>query len=706
MTEVAPLAAKAPCRETRLVVPGISCAGCIAKIERDLVKEPAIVAARVRFSGKTVTVTHDPARDAAWLVERLKDLGFDAQPLAAAEADKGRDPELTALVRAMAVAGFASMNVMLLSVSIWSGAGDATRGLFHWLSALIAIPAIAYAGRPFFGSALAALAARRTNMDVPISVGLVLVTAMSLYETAIGGPHAWFDGALMLLFFLLAGRVMDRMMRRRAEEGVRSLLRQRAPGAHVVAPDGSTAWRETADLAPGMVMLVAAGDRFAADGTVVEGSSEIDSSLLTGESVPERTGPGAKVAAGTLNLTAPVRVRISRVGNSDTVAELTALMEAASQSDSRYVRLADRAARIYTPAVHALAVAAFAGWMMAGAGWHQALLVAIAVLIITCPCALGLAVPAAQVVACGRLMKQGILVKDGSALERIADIDTVYFDKTGTLTRGEPVPSGLEMLSDEDRSILLALVQTSRHPLSRATAARLTAEGTAPAEVENIGEEPGLGLSGTYAGRRVSYDRPQQRVATLAACYSRDGQPDRLIGFRDSVRPGAGEVVQDLRRKGFETKMLSGDRQEVVTAVAASVGLAAEARLTPSAKMRAIAEAESAGRRVLMVGDGLNDAPALAVATASMAPGTASDASQQAADIVFLGSALSPVSEVIDASRRTMTIVRQNVGLSIGYNLLAVPLAMAGLVTPLVAAIAMSVSSVAVVANSLRLARG
>lgn len=699
------LAGAAPCRETRLVVPGISCAGCIAKIERELVRDPAIAAARVRFSGKTVTVSHDPEKDADWLVGRLAALGFDAQPLAESDAAEGSGGETRDLLKRMAVAGFAAMNVMLLSVSIWAGAEDAARSLFHWLSAAIAVPAVIYSGKPFFASALSALTKGRTNMDVPISVGLVLVTAMSLYETAIGGHHAWFDGAVMLLFFLLVGRTLDGVMRARAEDGIRGLLRQRASGAHVMQPGGGTAWRQVSELAPNMVMRVAAGERLAADGIVKTGASDIDASLLTGESDPQPVGEGSAVAAGTLNLTGPLDVKITRAGDADTVAELSALMEAAGQDKSRFVRLADRAARIYSPVVHILAALTFAGWMLAGAGWHQSLLIAIAVLIITCPCALGLAVPAAQVVACGQLMKAGILVKDGSALERIAAADTVFFDKTGTLTEGEPQPEGLGELNAEDRALLLGLAQNSRHPLSRALVRALEAEGVVPAALTEVSEQAGLGLSARHGGQKVELRKPDSGGSGLAALFRREGAPERLIRFRDPLRSDAAETLAALRAQGMTLAVLSGDRAEPVAALADTLRLEAHADLAPGDKLALIETIRAEGRRVLMVGDGLNDGPALAAADASMAPATASDASQQAADIVFLGRRLAPVAETVSASRDTMRVVRQNVVFAILYNALAVPLAMAGLVTPLVAALAMSLSSICVVANSLRLAR-
>ncbi|MFN5778461.1 MAG: HAD-IC family P-type ATPase, partial [Novosphingobium sp.] len=413
------------------------------------------------------------------------------------------------LLAPLAVAAFACMNVMLLSVSIWSGAEGSTRDLFHWLSAMIGVPAIAYVGRPFFTSAWSALKKRSTNMDVPISIGVTLATGLSLYETATGGHEAWFDGTLMLLLFLLAGRVLDAMMRDRARAGVDALLRQAAPGAMVVGKDGSAQWIAARDLVPGMVMRVAAGERLAADGIIATGQSRFDRSLLTGESVPVAMLAGDTVHAGTLNLEAPVDVKVTAAGSDTSLAEIARLMEAAGQVRSRYVRIADRASRLYAPAVHTLAALTLAGWLIAGAGWHHSLVIAIAVLIITCPCALGLAVPVAQVVASGALMRAGIMVKDGAALERLATIDRALLDKTGTLTLGRPLPDpvSLAALDDDEAAVALALASHSRHPLSRALADALGGAGHRAAELQDVSEEPGRGVRATWPGQDVALRR-------------------------------------------------------------------------------------------------------------------------------------------------------------------------------------------------------
>lgn len=687
-----------------LAVPGMHCAGCISKIERGLGEVAGIADARVNLSARQVTVHHAPSLKARDLVNELARIGFEAQLRKGAFARS--ESQVKPLLAPLAVAAFACMNVMLLSVSVWSGAEGSTRNLFHWISAGIGIPAIIYSGQPFFRSAWAALKRGRTNMDVPISIGVILATLLSIHETLTGGEHAWFDGALMLLAFLLAGRVLDAMMRDKARTGVDALLSQAAQGATLIGADGALEWRKTEELCTGMVMRVAAGERLAADGVIIRGTSRFDQSLLTGETAPIAAAKDAKVLAGTLNLDAPVDVRVLATGADTTLAEIARLMEAAAQDRSKYVRIADKAARLYAPAVHTLAALTFAGWMIAGAGWYQSLVIAIAVLIITCPCALGLAVPVAQVVASGALMRAGIMVKDGSALERLAGVDRVLLDKTGTLTMGRPVPDPaiLASLSADAAAVALALASHSRHPISQSLSGALAARGCRAAELADVQERPGEGVFARWQGREVALRRPDS-ASSMAVSLIMEGEPIWVIPFSDRLRPDARLALQRLERLGVSASILSGDRTEAVESVAQELGMEGEGQADPARKQAVIGALQGEGHRVLMVGDGLNDGPAMAKANASMAPGSASDVGLQASDLVFVQDSLMALPRAIGAARATMRVVRQNFALAIGYNICAVPLAMAGYVTPMIAAIAMSTSSLVVVGNSLRLTR-
>jgi Cu2+-exporting ATPase len=686
-------------------VAGMRCAACISRIENGLPKTPGIQSARVNLSARRVRVDHDPAVHDDAILAAFRAVGFDAHPFAGELlVGEKRSDESRQLMLALAVAGFAAMNIMLLSVSVWSGATGDTRNLFHWVSALIAVPAVTFAGRPFFRSALQALSHGRTNMDVPISIGVILTIGMSLYETATGGPHAYFDGAVMLLFFLLAGRYLDSLMRARAQDSVAALLR-RVPGEATVVDGGAHARRRVEELMPGDTLLVAAGERIGADGEVKEGSSEVDQSLVTGESLPVRIGVGASVLAGTINLARPIMVRASAVGEGTSIAAIARLMEAAGQSKSALVTVADRAARLYAPAVHSLAALSFLGWWLAGAGVHQALLIATAVLIITCPCALGLAVPIAQVVAAGSLMRAGILLRTGDALERMASVDVAFLDKTGTATLGRLEPSNLP---DDlfERSVLAALARSSRHPLSRAVTCAL--EHDDAATMDEIEEIAGFGVQGQLNGRAWRFGRPDWVGArecgdVTVAAFGPVGGPVHLITFCDALRPDAARSMIELRAAFIQPALISGDRPTVVEKIAHEMGIMARAQVTPAEKDSLVRAEQAQNHHVLMVGDGLNDGPAMKSADVAMAPAAASDVGQMSADFLFFSESLRAVPIAVRASCRSMRIVKQNFAIAVAYNTVAVPLAIAGLVTPLIAALAMSGSSILVVANSMRL---
>ena len=693
--------------QTDLAVPNMHCGACIRAVEGGLARLPGVEQARVNLSTRRVAVKWR-AGTVPPLIETLATLGCPAH-LFDTEADKG-DPELSRLIRALAVAGFAAMNIMLLSVSVWSGADAETRQAFHWISAALALPALLYSGRIFFRSAWRALRHGRTNMDVPISIGICLAFGLSLYDTVHNGEHAYFDAATTLIFFLLIGRTLDHVMREKARAAVRGLVRLSPRGATVLRGDGGRDYLPVKEIAPDMRILLAAGERVPVDAVVAEGRSEIDCAIATGESVPRHVAPGSALQAGTTNLSGPLVVIATARAEESFLAEMVRLMEAAEGGRARYRRLADRAAQLYSPVVHAAAFLTFLGWMAATGDWHRAIGVAIAVLIITCPCALGLAVPIVQVVAARRLFESGIMVKDGSGLERLAEADMAAFDKTGTLTLGRPRLAGQEGLDPDALALAAALAAHSRHPLSRALAAA-GANGRAVPHLSDISEHPGLGLE-AKAGRDVyrlgragwALDMGGEEGGTV---LSRNGQLLAAFTFEDTLRPEAAEAVSALRGRGLRIAILSGDQAETVAAAAGKVGIEDHAGgLLPAQKVARLEALAGEGRKVLMVGDGLNDAPALAAAHVSMAPATAADIGRNAADFVFLHESLSAVPLAVAVAREAGRLVRQNFALAILYNAIALPVAIAGYVTPLVAAIAMSLSSVIVVANALRLRQG
>ena len=702
------------CR-AELLVDGLHCAACLWLIERALRAQPGVTQARLSATTRRLTLAWSgPAEkinDFAVLISRL---GYKCLPMTADGAERAGNTEERELLRAMGVAGFAAANIMLLSVSVWSGhvgeMGAATRELFRWLSALIALPAIAYAGRPFFRSAWAALRRGRSNMDVPISIGVFLALVVSLAEVARSGPHAYFDAAVTLLFFLLIGRYLDLRARGFARRTAQRLVAWTLRPV-IVLTDQGTCQRPAHRVAVGDRIIVAAGERVPVDGVILDGQSSLDVSLINGETLPQAAGAGSTVFAGTINLDAPLTLRATAVGSSTLLGEIARLMEAAEQGRDRYVRLAERVARWYAPVVHLTAFLSFLGWVFIGdADWRSALLIAAAVLIITCPCALALAVPVVQVVASSRLMRRGILLKSATALERAADIDTVVFDKTGTLTLGQPRLLPEDAADVEALELAARMAARSRHPLCKA----LHAVRPQVMPLDGVEERPAQGmLLKTPEGEiRLGHARFAGATATSKSEHSelwlaRPGHAPLCFRFSDTLRPDAVEVIARLRDKGLRLIILSGDHSTAVSAIAGALNISEwHAEADPRAKAEMIAALKREGRKVLMVGDGLNDAVALAAADASLSPSSGLDIAQNAADAVFQGGKLSAVEEFLRVSRRSRALAKGNLTLALIYNLFAVPLAIAGFVTPLVAAIAMSSSSILVVLNALRLGAG
>ncbi|WEX91719.1 cation-translocating P-type ATPase (plasmid) [Sinorhizobium garamanticum] len=698
-------------RQTDLSAPGVHCGACITTLETALRARPEVERARVNLSSRRVSIVWKEEvagkrSDPAELVRAISERGYETH-LFTPRGEEG-DAVLKQLIRAVAVSGFAAANIMLLSVSVWSGADAATRDLFHWVSAMMAGPALIYAGRFFYQSAWNALRHGRTNMDVPIAIAVTLSYGMSLLETISHGTHAWFDATVTLLFFLLIGRTLDHMMRDRARSAISGLARLSPRGATVLHADGSREYRAIDEIKPGERLMIAAGERIPVDGRVVLGSSDLDRAVVSGESAPMPVTAGNIVEAGTLNLTGSLVLEATASARESFLAEIMGLMEAAEGGRARYRRIADRAAQYYSPVVHLLALLTFVGWMIIEGDARHAMLVAVAVLIITCPCALGLAVPVVQVVAAGRLFRGGVMVKDGSAMERLAEIDTVLFDKTGTLTVGRPWLVNAAEIAPDALAMAAALAVHSKHPI--ATAFQDAAPRVSPLEAE-IREIPGAGIEvetpgGVYrlGSRNFATGGPGSGSGQSEAVLSVDRRELACFRFEDRLRPATASAIDQIGEMGLTVAILSGDRKPVVQALAEQLEIKDwKAELSPRDKLQVCADVSDSGRRALMVGDGINDAPALRAAHVSMAPATAADVGRQAADFVFMHQPLIAVPFAIATSRRAGRLIRQNFALAIGYNLIAVPIAILGYATPLVAAVAMSTSSLIVVANALRL---
>jgi P-type Cu2+ transporter len=702
-----------------LAVEGVSCAGCMSKIERGLSAIPDVTLARINLTDRRVALEwKEGALDPARFIDRLAELGYKAYPFEMVRAEAVEADNSRFLLRCLGVAAFATMNVMMLSVPVWSGnVSDMIpeqRDFFHWLSALIALPAAAYAGQPFFRSAFRALRTRNVNMDVPISIGVMLALAMSVVETLRHAEHAYFDAAIMLLTFLLVGRYLDQSMRRRTRAVAGNLVALKAETATKFVGTDEISEVPAAAILPGDIVLLRPGERCAVDGTVIEGRSEIDQSLITGETLYAPAEQGTAVYAGSLNISGTLRIRVSAASEGTLLAEITRLLDHALQARSRYVQLADRASRLYAPVVHATALLTMLGWVLAGATWHDAVITAIAVLIITCPCALGLAIPTVQTVASGAMFRAGVLLNSGDSIERLAEVDRIIFDKTGTLTLPELDVVDSTGIPKDVFDLAGRLALASHHPVAAAVAR--ASEAKSP--LAGIVEEPGQGVRGFIDGVEVRLGRPSfckadelaNEILSLdpevsVVAFSR-GEARHVFSVRQRLRPDAQVTVSSLRARGLTVEILSGDREPAVRAAAQALGIAEwRAGVTPADKIARINDLKRQGFKVMMVGDGLNDAPSLAAAHVSMSPISATHLSQATADLVFLGKPLTPVVAAINLSRKALHLMRQNLWLAVGYNVLAVPIAIAGFVTPLIAAASMSGSSLLVMLNALRARR-
>ncbi len=702
--------------QTDYIVPGMHCAGCISSIERGFGDLDFVKNVRANLSLKRVSVTWSEATgDVGLIDQQFGKLGFEHSPFDL-NADVRGDQKKAArsLLTALGVAGFGAANVMLLSVSIWSGADAETTTLFHLLSGLIAVPVVAFSGQPFFKSALAALRVGRLNMDVPISLAVLLALGMSIYESLSGGENAYFDAAVMLLFFLLIGRYLDHIMRDKARDAVLQLNNIAPKRALKILEDDNLQYFSISEIEPGDNLRILAGERIPVDGEIVRGASDLDCSLVTGENLPVHANVGKVVEAGTLNLTGVLDIKALRDAKHSFLAEVAKMMEAAEKGRGRFTRIADKMASIYAPVVHLVAAISFIGWMIAtGGDWNKSIYIAISVLIITCPCALALAVPVAHVVAAHRLFKEGIVISDGAGFERLEQVQRVVFDKTGTLTTGTPHVKSTDITNDLHMRIAKSLAIHSSHPASNAVESYFA--DLADVELNDIVEVPGCGVEALYHDNKVRLGRGAwvAEISDTVAdetfgglSFAVENCPVSTFQLSEKLRKDALLAVSELKVAKQNIEILSGDGEGPVGFVGKQLGIETiHDSYTPSDKVDHINDLRERGEKTLMVGDGLNDAAALSGAHVAMAPANACDVGRHAADFVFLHKSLLAVPFAINMAKRVGRIVRQNFALAIIYNLIAVPFAVAGAITPLTAAIAMSASSIVVVSNSMRLAR-
>lgn len=685
------------------VLEGVRCGGCTSKIERSLGAIDGVALVRVNATTGRMRLVWETARARPEdLLQRVEVLGFGVHALGRDDAGQAAEPSV---LLPLAVAGFGTMNVMAFSIAVWAGLvtdmGDATRQLMHWFSAAVALPVAAYSGGVFYRPALAALRSGRINMDAAITLAIVATLAASMLETVRGGEHAYFDAAVSLIFFLLIGRLLDQTLRKRSKTASANLRRLTDGFAHRLGPDGVATTVPVDDLSLGDILMVRPGERVPADGVLVDDRAEIDDSLITGESMPRSLRAGDLLIAGSLAAGSAIRLRVTALGQDTRLSAIAALTEIAETHRGQSQLLAERFAAAYGPAVIAAACLGFAvWWLVLGATVSEAVMIAVAVLIVTCPCAAGLATPAVVARAVNLLLAKGVIVRDGGALERLAQIDEIIVDRTGTLTTGI-----LQLQEAPDREALecaAALAANSAHPLAKAIAS------AAPRPARpGVREIPGKGLlapDGTRLGSASFTGTLAADTSGPSLWLTRPGQVPVVFRFFDPPRPGAKDLVEAFRARGFAPTLLSGDRAASVAAVADEVGIDRwHAEMTPEDKLDAV---QQAGGRALMIGDGLNDAPALAAAHVSVSPASAIDIARNAADIVVLAKRLDVVAEAHALAVQAQRLIAQNLCFAALYNIVSVPLALAGGLTPLIAAILMSSSSLLVMLNALRLRIG
>lgn len=720
-----PLAADPARWESYLAVEGIHCAGCSLVIEQALAVLPGVRSVEVNGAAATARIVWDPAqgRPSHWLAA-LERAGYRGLPAGdQMEAEPRRRAQRLLLWRWL-VAGFCMMQVMMYAVPAYVAApGDMTpdvAALLRWAAWLLTLPVLLFSCRPFFAAAWRDLRQARVGMDVPVSLGILIAFVASTAATfdpqgPLGG-EVWYDSVTMFVFFLLSGRLLEQRLRDRTAGALEALLRRLPDTVERVAADGTSERVPVRRIAVGDRLRLQPGQVFPADGELLEGSTQVDEALLTGESTPLPRHAGQAVIAGSANLSGAVLVRVDRVGAATRFGQIVALMERASHEKPAVARLADRIATPFLLAVLLAAGAAAWWWWPQGPG--HALGVAVAVLIVTCPCALSLATPAATLAAAGALARRGILVRRLEALEAGAGIDTVVFDKTGTLTIDRMAVRAVRTRPDIAPVLAVALAgalaRHSLHPASRAIAAAAGPEGPPVREVQ---EHAGQGVEGVLAA--PDGEPRLLRLGSADFCgVDAPSEPDAaqvhladdrgwLASFDldESVRPGAQEAIGRLRGMGLQLEVLSGDQPTAVQRLARRAGIAhALGRQAPQDKLDRVAALQREGRRVAMVGDGLNDGPVLARADLSIALGEAVPLAQARSDFIIQGGRLDGVAMVLAQARRAQAVVRQNLLWAAGYNAVSVPLAIAGLMPPWLAGLGMAASSLLVVLNAARLA--
>jgi P-type Cu+ transporter len=713
-----------------LSIEGMTCASCVRRVEGALSSVPGVASASVNLANRRARVNGSAPLDA--LLRAVDAVGYRAAPApkdAAGEAAEERAEKARAKSELITLTAAALLTLPLILQMAAELLGLPWM-LPGWVQALLAAPVQFWAGARFYRAAWAAVRSGHGNMDLLVVLGTSAAFFFSLYQLAANGtmggaPHLYFEASAVVVTLVLLGRVLEGRARRSAAAAIRALMQLRPETARIER-DGKLAELPAEMLRPGDILVVKPGERFPADGEVLEGESESDESLLTGESLPVAKKPGDRVIGGALNGDGLLRLKATSGVHEGVLAHIIALVETAQASKAPIEKLVDRVSGVFVPVVLGLALLTFLGWTIATGDWQAALIPAVSILVVACPCALGLATPTAIIVGTGTGARRGILLRDAAALERAREVSIVVFDKTGTLTEGHPVVTGIEA---EDPRALLTLAasaqQGSEHAIARALLARAKADGVTLQPVAAFKRLGGRGLTARVAGTEVAIGNarlmaelgvdvaPRQEdaakiaVGGASAIYVAGGTPLRLLGILgigDKLRDSAAPAIASLKARGIESVLLTGDSKAAAEAVAAALGIGrALAEVLPEGKVAEIERLKAERRVVAMVGDGVNDAPALAAADVGMAMGGGSDAAMATAPVTLMRGDPRLVAEAIELSRRTSRKIRENLFWAFIYNLVMLPLAAAGMLSPMLAGAAMALSSVSVVGNSLLL---
>ncbi len=703
-----------------LMAEGITCSACTWLIENALADVPGVVDVQANPATARVTLRWTPSRiPLSRLLRRIAGLGYRPHPVGSDGALSVAVRERRAALKRLALAGLGMMQVMMYAVALYAGAihDDMDPVFVHFLrtvSLLVATPVVFYAGAPFFRGAWRDIRARRPGMDVPVALAIAAAYAASLWHTFTGGGEVYFDSVTMFIFFLTVARFLEMTARHRANRGLEALAGL-LPTTATRMIDGNSERVALSELRVGDRVRVAAGEAVPADGRIIDGHTHLDESMLTGEYRARGRGPGDEISAGTVNAGTAVDMRIERLADDTLLASIVRLLEQAQSHRPAITRLADRIARHFVTAVLLAAAATGVVW------WHldpsRAFEIVLAVLVVSCPCALSLATPATLVSATGRLARQGVLVANPGAMETLARADRVVIDKTGTLTRGRITIQRIEdrrgLGGPQCARLAAALERHSAHPL--ATAFR---DWHDTPDASAVTEHRGDGLEGTVAGQRLRLGRPVWVAALSDTAVPNHEDTHTLIALgdetgiiatfalADDLRPATAETLGGLVEAGLHVEIASGDSEPAVAAIADTVGIDDwHAGMHPADKLARIEALQAAGHRVVMVGDGVNDAPVLAAADVAVAMGAGSALARANADLILLGEELATIGEARRTAQRTVSTIRQNLAWAACYNLAALPLAASGVLAPWLAAIGMSLSSLVVVGNALRLAR-